>query len=206
MRSTEASGKTVEEAVDKALASLGIKRDNAAVEVLNEPSQGLLGIIGTKTARVTVRMHFDPAEYLNNFLSELLNQMNLAGKVEVTEDEDKISASIIGNRAAILIGRRGKTLNELQYLMNTVLRRQFEGFRKIVIVDVAGYRARRENTLTQLAKSIARKVSLEGHEQTLEPMTPQERRIIHMALQENGEVTTYSKGEEPYRKVVIAPR
>jgi spoIIIJ-associated protein len=206
MKALEESGKTVEEAIEKALSSLGIKRDNAVIEVLSEPAQGILSFIGTKNARVSVQTRYGPAEYLENFFKETLTLMNISGTVSVVEDEDKLSIMIEGKKSAILIGRRGKTLNELQYLANAVFRRQFEGLNKMVIVDVEGYRIRRETTLKQLAVSVARKVSAAGREQILEPMTPQERRIIHMALQDHEEVVTYSKGEEPYRKVVISPR
>jgi spoIIIJ-associated protein len=206
MKEIEATGRTAEEAVQKALSTLGIKRENADVDIISEPAQGLLSFIGSKNARVLVKMHHTPAQYLEQFLQGLLELMVVQGKITVQEDEEKITALINGKRTGILIGRRGKTLNDLQYLANTVMRRQFESLRKIVIVDVENYRARREQTLIQLAKSIARKVSIEGLEQALEPMTPQERRIIHLALQEHDAVVTYSRGEEPYRKVIIAPR
>jgi spoIIIJ-associated protein len=206
MKELEVTGRSVEEAVQKALSSLGIKEGNAVIEVLSEPTQGIFSFLGNKIARVSVRARYEPAQYLQYFLQGLLDKMKIEGKVSVQEDEEKINALINGRRAGILIGRRGKTLNELQCLANTVLRRQFEGMKRMVIVDVENYRVRRERTLTQLAKSIARNVCLERHEQALEPMTPQERRIIHLALQGHEDVVTYSKGEEPYRKVVIAPR
>ncbi len=206
MRVVEESGKTVDEAITKALSSLGIKRDNALIEVLNEPSQGILSFIGTKSAKVSVQIRCEPAAFIEKFFKELLELMNINGMVTVKEEEDKLNIDISGKKSAILIGRRGKTLNEMQYLANAVLRRQFDGIHKMVIVDVEGYRIRREATLTQLAASIARKVSMAGREQTLEAMTPQERRIIHMALQDHEKVVTYSKGEEPYRKVVVSPR
>lgn len=206
MNRVETTGRTVEEAVQKALSSLGIRENNAVVEVLNEPSQGLLSFIGGKGARVAVEARYSPAQYLEQFLRGLMEKMRVEGCVTVEEDDEKISAQISGKKTGILIGRRGKTLNELQHLSGTVLRRQYQGMRKMIIVDVEDYRVRREHTLTQLARSIARKVCRTGREETLEPMTPQERRIIHLALQGDDTVVTYSKGEEPYRKVVIAPR
>jgi spoIIIJ-associated protein len=206
MKEAEATGRTAQEAVDKALSSLGIKPENADIDIISEPGQGLFSFISGKNARVVVKVRYEPAQYLQHFLKGVLERMGVEGKVALSEDEEKIYASVNGKQTGVLIGRRGKTLNELQYLANTVLRRQFEGFHKIVVVDVENYRARREQTLTKLAYSIARKVSKEGHEQALEPMTPQERRIIHLALQEHDEVITYSRGEEPYRKVIIAPR
>jgi len=131
--------------------------------------------------------------------------MNIDGRVSVKEDEEKLEASIFGQDVGALIGRRGKTLSDFQYLLNVIIRRQYTLLNKMVVLDVENYRSRREKTLTQLAVNVARKVSREGYEQALEPMTPQERRIVHLALQDYPGVTTYSSGEEPYRKVVIAP-
>ncbi len=206
MRVVEESGKTVDEAIMKALSTLGIKRENAIIEVLSEPAQGILSFISNKNARVSVRVRLEPAQYMEEFFNKIMEYMHISGSATVTEDEEKLSIDIKGKKSALLIGRRGKTLNELQYLASAVLRRQFAGWNKMVIVDVEGYRQRREKTLKQLAASIARKVSQAGREQALEPMTPQERRIIHIALQDHEDVVTYSKGEEPFRKVVISPR
>lgn len=200
------TGRTVEEAVEKALSDLGIKRDNAAIEVVNEPSQGLFGFINPREARVKVKPLLGPAEYFKNLLDSIIDCTGLKTKISIEEDEEKIKASISGKKVGVLIGRRGKTLNDLQYLANTIMRRQFNQMGKMIIVDVENYRLRRENTLTRLAVNIARRVDLEGQEQVLEPMTPQERRVIHLALKGYAGVVTYSKGEEPYRKVIIAPR
>ncbi len=206
MSGYEATGRTYEEAVEKALTSLGIKKNNATIEVLDEPSQGILGLIGNKNARVSVSLKYEPDEYLENYLQDLINHMKIDGRVMVKADEEKIEAAVFGDDVGVLIGRRGKTLSDMQYLLNVVMRRQFATLNKMVVLDVENYRARREKTLTQLAQSVARKVSRDGYEQALEPMNPQERRIIHLALQEFPDVTTYSSGEEPYRKVIIAPR
>ncbi len=205
MSECEATGRTLDEAVEKALASLGIKKDNAEIEVMDEPAQGILGIIGNKDARVNVKAILSPAQYLESYLEKLLNYMKIDGQVSVKEDEEKLEAQIFGQDVGALIGRRGKTLSELQYLLNVVMRRQFAALNKMIVLDVENYRVRREKTLTQLAKNVARKVSQEGYEQAMEPMTPQERRIIHLALQDYPGVITYSEGDEPYRKVVIAP-
>lgn len=206
MNSVETTGRNVEEAVEKALSTLGIKKNNAIVEVLSEPAQGLFSFISTRTARVKVSPRLTPSMYLDSFLSGIVGSMDLKTVIRVQEEDEKISASISGKKVGVLIGRRGKTLNDLQYLANTAMRRQFSYFRKIVVVDIENYRSRRERTLTRLAQSIARRVELEGCEQILEPMPPQERRVIHLALQDFESVVTYSKGEEPFRKVVIAPR
>lgn len=206
MGPVETTGRTVDEAVEKALSALGIKEDNAAVEVISEPAQGLFSFISSRVARVKVRPLLEPAEYLRRFVGDIVERVGLKAEIEVEEDEERVSVSLSGQRVGVLIGRRGKTLNDLQYLLNTIMRRQFGRLEKMIIVDAENYRSRRENTLTRLARSIARRVDAEGSEQALEPMTPQERRIIHLALKDHAGVTTYSKGEEPHRKVVIAPR
>lgn len=205
MKEYEASGKTVEEATALALEELGIRNDNASVEILEAPNQGILGILGNKNARVKVKMQYEPGEYLGNYLEELMEKMNIKASVEVQEDNDKLEAEIFGDDVGALIGRRGKSLSDLQYLINVIMRRQFAKLNKMVVLDIENYRSRREKTLTQLAKSVAKKVALEGEAQKLEPMTPQERRIIHLALHDYPGIKTYSDGEEPYRKVVVAP-
>lgn len=205
MNDYESTGRSVEEAVAKALAELGIRKENALIEVKDEPSQGILGLLGSKEARVNVKAAKKPKDFLLSFVQQLMDLMNVVGSVTVDEDEDKLSVNINGQDVGVMIGRRGKTLGELQYILNVVLRRQFACLHKIVVLDIENYRARREKTLTQLAKSVARKVSQEGFEQALEPMSPQERRIIHIALQDHPGIRTYSEGEEPYRKIIVSP-
>ena len=207
MTEYEATGKTLEEAVEKALDALGIKRDNADIEIQEEPTQGLLGIIGSKIARVKVKPIKTPSEFLKSYMEELIGYMGIRNsRIIVNEDEEKLLADVYGEDVGSLIGRRGKTLSDLQYVLNVVVRRQFSGLHKMVVVDIEKYREKREKTLTQLAKNVANKVSKEGYEQALEPMSPQERRIIHIALQDCEGIRTYSEGDEPYRKVVVAPR
>jgi len=201
----ETIGKTVEEATALALEELGIRNDNAIVEILETPNHGLLGILGNKSAKVKVTMKYEPGEYLASYLEELMEKMNIKASVGVKEDNDKLEAEIFGDDVGALIGRRGKSLSDLQYLINVIMRRQFSKLNKMVVIDIENYRSRREKTLTQLAKSVAKKVAMEGEKQELEPMTPQERRIIHLALHDYPGIQTYSDGEEPYRKVVVAP-
>lgn len=206
MNSVEATDRTVEGAVEKALSALGIREDNAVIEVISEPAQGLLSLISSRIARVKVKPRYEAAEYLDQFLNVIVERTGLKADILVQEDSSQIHASISGKKVGVLIGRRGKTLNDLQYLANTVMRRQFGQLKKMVIIDIENYRVRRERTLTQLARNIARRVASDGSEQVLEPMTPQERRIIHLALQDFAGVETYSKGDDPFRKVVITPR
>lgn len=205
MNEHEATGRSVEEAVDKGLAELGIKKENAIIDIKAEPSPGILGLLGSKEAKVSVSAAKTPLQYMENYLKGIMASMKVEGKIETKEDEEKIEINISGQDVGILIGRRGKTLSDLQYLLNVALRRQYANLQKIIVLDIENYRVRREKTLTQLAKSVARKASQEGYKQALEPMSPQERRVIHIALQDYPGVTTYSDGEEPYRKVVIEP-
>lgn len=207
MTEYEATGKTLEEAVEKALAALGIKKDNANIEIQEEPTQGLLGIIGSKTAKVKVKPIKTPSEYLRSYVEELIDYMGInESRILVSEDEEKLLVEVYGEDVGSLIGRRGKTLSDIQYVLNVVIRRQFAGLHKMVVVDIEKYRERREKTLTQLARNVANKVSKEGYEQALEPMSPQERRIVHIALQDYEGIKTYSEGDEPYRKVIVAPK
>ena len=197
-------GKNVAEAVDKGLEDLGIQKSNAVIEVLTEPSQGFLGLLGSKQAEVKVSVKKQPLDYMQDYLLEMLKIMGLKGKVDAYVREDELLClDIMGPDMAILIGKRGQTLSSLQYLLNIVLHREFKKFEGRLLVDVEGYRSRRESTLQRLAANLAEKVIATRQDVVLEPMSPQDRRIIHTTLQDNPSVTTYSQGEESNRKVVI---
>ncbi|MDW7650881.1 MAG: RNA-binding cell elongation regulator Jag/EloR [Bacillota bacterium] len=206
MRVLEAGGKTVEEATKVALNELGIPAEQATVEILEQPSSGLFGLIGQKQARVRVTEIITPEKYLLEFLQGIMDRMELPGDVEVISDDETIKMNVTGDRMGMLIGKRGQTLNSLQYLLNVVFHRHFPGQNGRVVLDVEDYREKREETLRILAINLAKKANRYRKEVILEPMSPQERRIIHTALQEEPSVSTYSQGEEPYRKVVIAPK
>lgn len=202
----EFTGKTVEEAVKKGLQTLGVKSQNAIINIINEPAQGLFSLIGSKTAKVDIEIRLVPEQYIKYFIENLLKMMNIKVTVEVIEDDDSYKVSVYGDKVGSLIGRRGKTLYDLQYLLNNVIRRQFSSNKKRVLLDIENYREKRQQTLIRLAENVAKKVIGSGREISLEPMNPQERRVIHVALKDYPEIVTYSKGEEPYRKIVIAPR
>ncbi len=213
MNSVEISAKTVDEAIEEGLKSLGVKRNNVEIEVISEPSQGILKLLGSKPARVRLTVLRTPEEYIKYFLQNLVEQMGVQGEVvaQVSEDgkqqnEGLIHLEVTGENLGVLIGKRGSTLNALQYLANVVYQRQFQEDRGRIILDIENYRQKRKKTLEQLAKNLAAKAKKTKKEIVLEPMTPQERRIIHMTLKDNNDVVTYSQGNEPYRKVVIAPR
>jgi spoIIIJ-associated protein len=206
MRTVETIGKTVEEATQKALAELGIGPDAARVDVLAEASSGLFGLIGSKQARVRVTEEIRPENFVREFLDGVMQRMNVNGEVEISAADDNLRVNVNGAKMGMLIGKRGQTLNALQYLLNVAYHKRFPGDNNRVILDVEDYRQKREETLRILAVNLAKKAVRYGKDVVLEPMTPQERRIIHTALQDNRSVSTFSEGEEPYRKVVISPK
>lgn len=206
MRTIEVNGKTVEEAVQRGCEELGVAAENVHVEILSEPTPGLFGLIGSKQARVRLTEKITPENYLRDFLLTIMKHLGLSGDVLVSVTEEHFALNVSGPRMGMLIGKRGQTLNALQYLLNVVYHRHFPGQDRRVVLDVEDYREKREQTLRELAAKLARKVARYRKEVVLEPMSPQERRIIHTTLQGNPAVATYSQGEEPYRKVVIAPK
>lgn len=205
MRQTEQTARTLEEAIQQGLHLLGVSRDQVEVEVLEEPSGGIFGL-GAKQARVRVVVRELDVEGARAFLEGVMKILHLDGVVDITQDENSARIEILGEDLGILIGRHGETLNALQFLTGIVLAREVKGRKASCTLDVEGYRVRREKTLQALAQKMARKASLERRNIALEPMLPHERRIIHMALQNNPYVTTVSQGKEPMRKVVISPK
>jgi len=205
--SLEISARTVEEALEEGLKKLGVKRGNVKLEILNGPSQGIFKFLSAKAAKVRITVIKEPAEYMKEFVERIVNIIGLEGEVTIEESpEGDIFLKISGKGMGLLIGKRGNTLNALQYLANVVFHRQFAACSGRVVLDIENYRQKRKKTLEQLAKNLALKALRTKKEVTLEPMTPQERRIIHMALKNYRDVVTSSHGEEPYRKVIITPR
>lgn len=201
----EVSSNTIEEATQEALAQLGAKLEQVEIEVLDSGSKGFLGIIGGKQARVRARLKTAPGQVIPEFLSQLVQAMGLDVEFQVRSDEEYWRVDFEGRDVRILIGRRGETLNALQLVTSLVVNKRLEDKVRL-IMDAEGYRERREETLRRLAKRLTERVRRTRQEVTLEPMTPNERRVIHMTLQEDPWVETNSTGEEPYRKVIISPR
>ncbi len=203
----EKTGKTVAEAYQSALAELGMPEERVSYEVIEEPTKGFLGIIGGRLAkvRVTVREQ-TPVEKAENFLTEIFASMHLDVKMEREDKEDGHVFNLVGENLGILIGKHGQTLDALQYLTNLAANRGLLEEKTRIILDVENYRSRREETLRRLAVRLADKVRRTNEKVMLEPMNRHERKIIHMALQDNSRVMTYSAGDEPYRKVVIEPK
>ena len=225
----EVIAQTVDEAIEKGLADLGLPRDAVEITVLDEGGSGLLGL-GSRQARVRISILADddpdtpastPAsdqddnddvlKLAEEIISELLEKMNLEAKVSARFGEKSenlpfrpVEVDITGNDLSILIGRRAKTLNALQYITRLIIGKELEHGIPLSI-DVEGYRERREKQVRQLARRVADQVVDTGREQALEPMPANERRFAHLELQEESQVYTESLGTEPHRKVVIYP-
>lgn len=202
----EKTGKTVEEAIEAALAELGLERDQVDYRVLEAPSKPLFGLLGGREAKVEVTIKkVEPIERAKLFIEKVTKAMHLLVSISVISNEDAVTLNLKGDDLGILIGKHGQTLDALQYLTNLVANR--EGRERIrFIVDVEDYRKRRADTLQQLALRLADRVKRSGDRVVLEPMTPHERKIIHMSLQEDLRIETYSEGEEPFRRVVIVSK
>jgi spoIIIJ-associated protein len=206
MPSIEVTGKTIEEALDGALKQLDVPPERVEVEVLQEPSGGVLGMGGAEARiRVTVlRAHALVAERL---LVEVLERMGIEATVEHRLDGRDEGPAIIDIRGAdlgALIGWRGDTLRALQLLLNNMVRREMPDSEPVVL-DIERYRARREESVGDLARRVADRAKQNQERIGLEPMQPFERRAVHTALADDPEVTTESEGEEPDRRVVISP-
>ncbi len=204
MKSVEITAKTVEEAIEQALVELNIAKEQADIEVIDEPQKGLFGLIGNKMAKVKVSELVDPVKIAKEFLFSICDNMGIKVEIESTVVDNYTHLSFTGDGLGILIGRRGETLDAMQYLTNLTVNRKIEDRVKFIL-DVEGYRKRREETLNKLAKRLSDKAKQSRTKVVLEPMNPHERRIIHTALQEEDGVNTYSEGDEPFRKVVISP-
>ncbi|TVX99963.1 RNA-binding cell elongation regulator Jag/EloR [Cohnella terricola] len=203
MKKLLASGKTIEDAVRSGLAQLGVNEDRVSVKVLEQPSKGLFGLIGAKEAKVELELLPDGVEETMKFLGEVAEAMGLAVSVERANENDAVRINITGSDLGILIGRRGQTLDSLQYLANIVANRHSSHHLRIVL-DAEQFRERRRQTLEALSERMAQRVIRTRKEIMLEPMTSQERKIIHARLQANPNVKTYSQGDEPNRRIVIA--
>lgn len=233
-KSTEKSAKNKEAAIEAALKELGAAREDVDIEVLDEGSKGFLGI-GARDARVRVTLKKaqseevapaqtsapareakkeerpkkeslgGPEEDAKKFLGDIFSAMNLDVSIDAKMDEQSISIDLAGENMGIVIGKRGDTLDSLQYLTSLVVNQRSEDYIKVSI-DTENYREKRTEALLALSNRLAEKVTKTGKKFTLEPMNPYERRIIHSNLQDSETVTTYSVGAEPYRKVVIAPK
>lgn len=199
------TSKTIEDALKEALLELDAKEDEVKVEIIDEPSKGLFGLIGVKDAKIKVSLINDPIDIADNFLTNVLTSMGIQATNHIKKDGNILSVDvkdITPSDMGILIGKRGNTLDSIQYLLSLAINKNRENYLK-VIVDSEGYREKREETLIRLANKMAEKAKLSKRPIKLEPMNPYERRVIHSTLQSFEGVNTYSEGDEPYRRVVI---
>lgn len=203
MEYIEVSAKTVDEALTEASIKLGIPSSELEYEVIEKGSAGFLGI-GSKNAVIRAAKKFSVEDSVKDFLKSVFHAMDMPVEILVKVDEDQklIDVELKGEDMGILIGKRGQTLDSLQYLTNLAVNKNAESYYKVK-VDTEDYRKRRKETLENLAKNISYKVKRTKRPVALEPMNPFERRVIHSALQNDRFVTTYSEGDEPYRHVVV---
>lgn len=204
MKFSEKTGKSVEDAIAACLAELGVEREKVEIQVLEQPTKkGPFGLLGTRPAKVRVSYEDNPGDLACDFLRKVCSSMGVTADFKQTLRGQHWLIDISGAELGILIGRRGDTLEALQYLTNLAVSKQLSEKVRVVI-DVEGYRQRREETLVRLAKRLSDKVKRTGLRVVLEPMNPHERRIIHTALQDDSRISTFSEGEDPNRKVVIS--
>lgn len=200
----EVSAKTVSDAITEACQKLGVTSDKLDYEVVEEGSSGFLGI-GAKSAVIKASVKKSSVEEVARvFLNDVFQAMNMEVVIAIkyNEEEKNMDIELSGNEMGVLIGKRGQTLDSLQYLTSLVVNKEQQDYVRVK-VDTENYRSRRKDTLENLAKNIAFKVRKTRKPVVLEPMNPYERRIIHSALQGNKYVETYSEGNEPYRHVVV---
>ena len=217
MEYIEISAKTVDEAITEALVKLGTTSDRIEYEIVEKGNNGFLGI-GRKDAVIKVRKKYSVNDDIKDFLNKVFEAMDLKVEIVMTAEENSnvinvdlmtaeensnvINVDLKGDDMGVLIGKRGQTLDSLQYLTNLAVNKNAESFVKVKI-DTEDYRKRRRETLENLAKNIAYKVKRTKRPVSLEPMNPYERRVIHSTLQNDKFVTTHSEGDEPYRHVVV---
>lgn len=204
MKEITKSAKTVEEAIELAIKELQVSKDQIDYEVLEEGKKGILGFIGRKEAFIRVTVKPDPIDMARGYLENITKNMGIDVKIRQEANERYIYFELEGEDLALLIGKRGQTLNALQYLASLVANR-YSKHKMRVLIDAEGYRARRKESLERLANRLAEKAVYTKKPVKLEPMPSFERKIIHSALQDKPKINTSSHGEEPHRYVVISP-
>ncbi|MDE7367496.1 MAG: protein jag [Lachnospiraceae bacterium] len=204
MEFIEFKGKTVEDAITEATIQFGITSDELIYEVVDKGSTGILGFINTKPAVIRAKKMDTLEDIVMEFLENLFRVMGVETVVDISynEEERLMDVNLTGPEMGVLIGKRGQTLDALQKIIQSVVNKHSEEFIRVKL-DTENYRARRKDTLENLAKNIAYKVKRTRKSVVLEPMNPYERRIIHSALQNDKYVSTRSEGEEPFRRVVV---
>ncbi|MBR2521279.1 MAG: protein jag [Oscillospiraceae bacterium] len=202
-KSVEATGKTLEDAIKAAVDELGVDADSVSVEVLENPKSGFLGFRSVP-ARVRVSYEISNNEKIEEFLKGLLERMGSDAEITVTDEgENSYKVELHGSDMGMLIGRRGETLDAIQHITNYCMNKG-DSSRMRISIDAENYRKKRDDSLVHLAEKVAAKVIKYRKNVTLEPMNAYERHVIHVALQDKNEVTTFSTGKEPNRRIVVA--
>ncbi|CEH36054.1 RNA-binding cell elongation regulator Jag/EloR [Romboutsia lituseburensis] len=204
--SLEIRSKTQDEAVSKAITELKVSLEDLNVQVLEQPKSGFLGFIGAKEGLykfTVIEKELSELEIAQQFVEGILKNSKIEAVVKVTQDNNLIKVDIEGKDAACLIGRRGETLDSIQFLTGLALNKINKDSHMRVLVDIENYRSKREESLVRYANKVAREVAKTKKTKKLDYMNPYERRIVHSALQNDKYVTTYSEGTDPYRRLVI---
>lgn len=201
-KSLELRSKTKEEAIKKALLQLNVQEKDIEVEVIENPTKGFFGI-GAKEGAYKITVIETEADIAKSFVENILKNSNVTAKVNVTQEDHLIKVDIEGKDAACLIGRRGETLDSIQFLTGLALNKINKDSHMRVLVDIENYRSKREESLIRYANKVAREVAKTKKTKKLDYMNPYERRIVHSSLQNDKYVSTYSEGTDPYRRLVI---
>jgi spoIIIJ-associated protein len=205
VKKVQVTGKTVEEAVAAALEQLQTSKEQVEVNILEDSKKGFFGL-GGKPAVVEVTVKADPVKTAIEYLQDVTSKMGVPVTISQRQENDHLVLDLTGEKIAILIGKRGQTLNALQLLTNMVANSDPEAKHVKIVLDAENYRTRRQESLERLAEHSAQKVFITKKSFALEPMPANERKVIHLALKENRDVETTSEGVEPFRKVVIRPK
>lgn len=199
------TGKTIDDAIEKGIEKIKLEKEYISVEIIQEPTKKLFGLMGVTEAKVRIVGDKDPSYLAGEFVEKLLEVMRIKGSVKVENNSDNIEVSIeelSDEDKGILIGKRGSTLDAIQYITTTNSNKLKEKYKRIIL-NIGNYREQRENTLIELSKKLASTVKRTRKQIRLEPMNPYERRIIHSTLHNEKNIRTFSEGDEPYRRIVI---
>jgi spoIIIJ-associated protein len=205
VREVKATGQTVEEAIESALSQLNITKEEAEIEVIDQGKKSLFGLFGGRPAVVQVKKAINPVDEAKDFLFSVARAMGVEAHIDVHQSGREVEFRLSGEKMALLIGKRGQTLNALQHLTQLAANKVSDQFLTILL-DAENYRERRRQTLTNLAERLADKALRTNRAVSLEPMPSYERKVIHTALVNAKKVDTYSEGREPNRYIVIAPK
>ena len=221
----EIKSKNIDDAISKALGQFSVSREDIEVEVIKEPTKGFLGLIGSKDGiyKITVKkkeevikevdintdikietqQDLTDIDVAKDFILNIINNLNIDAQIDIIQEKNVIKVNITGKDAACLIGRRGETLDSIQFLAGLALNKANKDSHCKILIDIENYRSKREDSLIRYANKVAREVAKTRKTKKLDYMNPYERRIIHSTLQNDKFVKTYSEGVDPYRRLVI---